>query len=284
MVPATEVREMKAFLVSLVCVSSACAQPIDPRGVFFHEYASPSFGGVEWITMIAQPGVRRYEFNDIRSITPFSGTIAEDGATTWDTGAVSGSGAFDSQDHATFNLRFGSSNFTSEIWRAPGASADFLTRLDSPEAGRAELGGTFAVTVDELDPRTGALLGRRTETMLLGVVGETLRLTESDGDYIQGVFESAEAVGFRVVVPNALRSDYATFPGSETNRGLNLMADLRFTGEDAFTATVLLQTRTSPGNQTQFVERYSAIRVPAPGSVAFVAVGVLGAGRRRRGS
>lgn len=275
---------MRCAVVLFVCVSSAGAQTIDPRGVYFHEYSSPSFGGLEWVTLIEQPGDRRYEFNDIRSLTPFSGTISPNGSTTWDTGPVSGTGAFDSQDHAQFNLAFGGSNFTSEIWRAPGTTADFLTRLESPEAGRAELGGEFEVTVEELDPRTGALVGQRTEMMQLDVAGSTLRLTETDGDFIQGVFETDGAVGFRVVVPGALRSDYATFPGSETNRGLNLMADLRFAGDDAFTATVLLQSRTSPGNQTQFVERYSAVRVPTPGTFGAALIGSVLLQRRRRGS
>ncbi len=273
---------MRCALALLVCVSSAGAQAIDPRGAFFHDYASTSFSGVEWITIIDRPGDRRYEFNDIRSLTPFSGTIAESGATVWDVGQVSGTGMFDSQNHARFNLRFGSSNFTSEIWRAPGTTADFLTRLETPEAGRPELEGEFLVTVDELDPRTGALLGTRSERMVLGVMGDTLRLTEADGDYIQGVFESVDAVGFRVVVPAPARSDYATFPGSATNRGLNIMADLRFLSDDAFGATVLLQTRTGPGNQTQFVERFSAVRVPTPGSGAAAVGGLLWFSRRRR--
>jgi len=274
---------MRNVFVLLVCVSSAAAQPIDPRGVYFHEYSATGFSGLEWVTLIEQPGDRRYEFNDIRSLTPFSGSIGADGATTWDTGPVSGTGVFDSQDHAQFSLRFAGTDVASEIWRAPGTTADFLTRLESPEAGRTELGGAFEVLIEELDPRTGALVGQRTETMLLDVAGNTLRLTETDGDYIQGVFETDGVVGFRVVVPNALRSDYATFPGSATNRGLNLMADLRFAGDDMFSATVLLQTQTSPGNQTQFVERYSAVRVPAPGGALALLFGMVPLRRRCRG-
>lgn len=270
-----------AIVLALSGLSTAAAQSVDPRGVFFHEYTAASFAGVEWVTMVDVAGDRRYEFSDIRALTPFSGTIATDGTTVWDAGAVTGTGSFSTQDRAHFDVIFGSTPVALDLWRAPATTPDFITWLDSPVDGSASLAGEFRVTVDQLDPMTGAVIGTRDEMMMLEVAGQTLRLTEADGDFIQGVFEDADAVGFRVVTPLAARPEYRTFVGSETNRGLNVMADLRFNGTDGFTATVLLQTRTSPGAQTQFVERYTAHRVPAPGmATGLLALGVFA--RRRR--
>ena len=273
---------MRRSLVVVILAGGASGQAIDPRGVFFHDYSAPSFSGIEWVTIVDQPGDRRYEFSDIRALEPFSGTIAEDGQTTWDTGRVSGTGSFSDADRASFQLLFGASTFQSDLWRAPGTSPEFITLIETPEPGRSELAGAFEVTITSLDPRTGATLGARTEMMTLGVSGQTLRLTEGDGDFIQGVFESADAVGFRVVSPAALRPEYRSFVGSETNLGQNLMGDLRFLSDDAFEATVLLQTRTAPGNQSQMVEHYSAVRVPTPGSGAALALGLLAPRGRRR--
>ncbi|MEM1329903.1 MAG: hypothetical protein AAGG07_05010 [Planctomycetota bacterium] len=258
------------------------AQDLDPRGVFFHSYEGSGFGGLEWITIVDQPGDRRYEFNDIRSITPFSGSISESGVINWDTGPVSGSGRFSDADTAFFQARFGSAPFTSRLWRAPRTTSDFITELESREIGRSSLAGEYRVTIEDLDPQTGELLATRTDTFTVDVIGDTIRLTEGDGDYVQGVFESEDSAGFRVVQPQALLPRYESFDGSETNRLLNLMGDLRFDGEDAFTATMLLQTLNSPGSQTQYVEHYTAVRVPAPGAVALVCAAPIVA-RRRRG-
>ncbi len=273
-----------ALLSVLVGATLAGAQTIDPRGVYFHAYSAAAFSGVEWVTMLEQPGDRRYEFSDIRALAPFSGTIADDGATVWDAGAVTGTGAYTDQNSASFQLLFGGAPVLSEIWRAPATSPDFITQLESPQAGRVALAGEFMVTIENLDPRTGAPMSVRQELVTLSVAGQTLRLVESDGDFIQGVFEDDASVGFRVVTPLAVRPEYRSFVGSETNRPLNVLADLRFTSDDAFEATVLLQTRTSPGAQTQFVERYSAVRVPSPGAGgAMLACGALAWARRRRG-
>lgn len=279
-------RSVRSTLVLGLSVSalalSATGQPVDPRGVFFHSYQGAGFAGLEWVTLVEDPGDRRYEFSDIRGLVPFSGTIGPAGSITWDAGPVSGSGSFSDENTASFAATFGSAPFTSDLWRAPRTTPGFLTELVSPQAGAAALSGEFRVTIEDLHPQSGAVLGVREEIMTLDVLGTTLRLTESNGDYVQGVFESDDAVGFRVVEPAAQRSRYASFAGSETNRLLNLMGDLRFDGFDSFSATMLLQTRVAPGAQTQFVEHYSAVRIPAPASLVPLALVVSAVARRRR--
>ena len=208
-------RQLVIVLV-LSGLSSAVAQSVDPRGVFFHEYSAASFAGTEWITMIAQPDDRRYEFSDIRALSPFSGTVEPDGSTVWDAGAVTGTGAFNTQDRASFSVNFSATPVGLELWRAPATTPDFITRLDTPIEGSPALAGEFRVRIDQLDPRSGVLMSSRDETMMFDVFGQTLRLTEPDGDFMQGVFEDASAVGFRVVTPIATRADYRSFIGSET--------------------------------------------------------------------
>lgn len=263
-----------------VTTSAAVAQPIEPRGVFFHHFASAGSDGTEWVHIWDAPGDRRYEFSDVQGFAPFTGTIETNGDTTWDVG-LTGTGSFSDQNTASFDLVYQGTPFTSDIWRAPGTSPDFITRLDSPEQGDVSLEGQWEVSIQTLDPQTGALLSTRTEQYDLTVDDQTLRLTDQSGDFMQGVFETADSVGFRVVT-NTSRPGFRSFDGSTTNIPRNILADLRFTSPDEFDATFLFQTRNAPGAQTQTIERFSAIKVPTP-ATGFVFLPGLAVLARRRG-
>lgn len=266
-----------------VTVPAFAGDDIDPRGVYFHSYSGPS-NATEWIHIWDIEGDRRYEFSDIRGLVPYRGTITTDGAITWDTvGNISGSGTFLGQNRASQTLVFNGSDFQSELWRAPGTDAEFITQIDSREQGDTSLSGEWSVLIEALDPQSGDVLSSRTELFDVLVTDDLVRLTSETGDAVQGVFETERHAGFRVVVPNGLAERFRSFAGSETNTNRNILGDLRYDGADAFSATMLLQTRAGPGpNQRQFVERYTATRVPTPGGGVVLACGLLAVARRRR--
>ncbi len=281
--PRTVARAAVAIALTTIVPAAVAGDPIDPRGVYFHSYTGPS-SATEWVHIWETGGDRRYEFSDIRGLVPYQGTIDTAGVITWDTTAtLGGGGQFLNQNRASQTLRYQGSDYQSELWRAPGTDADFITRLESRENGDVSLAGDWRIVIDTLDPMTGDEINSRTEDLGVSVAGDLIRLTAGDGTYYQGVFETSDHAGFRVVVPNPAQSRFRSFDGSETNSGLNVMGDLRRTGADSFEAVFVLQTRNAPGPlQDQYVERYTAVRVPAPTGVACVGVGVALAARRRR--
>jgi hypothetical protein len=268
------------FAALPLVASAANSQPIEPRGVFFHHFASSSSDGTEWVHIWDAPGDRRYEFSDVQGFAPFAGTIEPNGNTTWDVG-LSGAGSFSDQDTASFDLVYQGTPFTSDIWRAPGTSPEFITQLDTPETGDTAFAGQWEITIDSLDPMTGALVSTRTEEFDLTISGQTLRLTDQSGDFMQGVFETSDSVGFRVVT-NTSRAGYTSFEGSSTNLRLNILADLRFESSEEFEATFLYQTRNSPGFQSQTIEHFSAVKIPTPAS-GLLFIPVMAYASRRKG-
>lgn len=271
-----------AALLSLATVP-ASGGTINPEGVFFHRYTGP-FAAVEWIHIWDSEGESRYRFSDIRGIAPYDGQITSDGTITWDTlPSQSGFGQFTTQDHATQTLLYQGGTYASTLQRAPGTDASFITRIDSREDGASIANGSWNVLIETLDAETGAVLASEQTLVTTVVTGDLLRLEQSDGTFYQGVFETGTTAGFRVVAPRGVTPEFDSFNGSETSWNQNLLGDFRMLGDDAFGATMLLQTRRAPGQQVQSVYRLSGSRVPAPGGLGVVlALGVMG-GRRRRG-
>lgn len=266
------------YVLPLVALT-ASAQDIDPRGVFFHDFNSATFIGKEWVHIWDAPGDRRFQFSDIQGAAPFSGTITTDGTTTWDTG-LSGSGSFQDQDNASFDLVFAGTDFSSRIRRVPGTTPDFITRIDSAVSGDESREGQWLVTIEDYDPITGSPLGTRNELFGLTVDNEVLRLSDENGDHVSGIFETSDSAGFRIVT-NTQNSTYRSYEGTSTTLPLNVLADLRFTSETTFEATFLYQTRNTPGLQTQTMERMTAVRVPSP-ATGVALLGLASAATRRR--
>ncbi len=276
-------RTLFAASAALALAAASSPASIDPRGVFLHNYSGP-FSGWEWIQIVDQPGDRRYEFSDLRGAVPYRGSIADDGTTIWDTtGTTGGSGVFANEHRATFDLVFGASTFTSDIWRAPFTDADFITSIESREAGDTALAGSWDVTVQTVDPRTGGVTTANTDTLGVEVSDDLMRLTVgSSGVSYQGVFESPGRVGFRVQRRGNVPDAFKTYDGSAYSVNANLLGDLRVTGADSFEAVLLTENRGNGGNLNPEQIRLLATRVPAPGGPALVAAGVLLAARRRR--
>lgn len=270
--------------VALLCstISPASAGSIRPEGVFFHSYTGP-FSAVEWIHIRESDGADRYRFSDIRGIAPYDGRILGNGQITWDaTASQSGFGQFTTQDDATMTLMYQGGQYQSTLRRAPGTDADFITRIDSREAGNSAITGRWDLTVTELDAATGTVIGSSETGATALVTDDLLRLTYDDGTYYQGVFEEAGRAGFRVVLPGTFVDEFNSFAGSETSLSMNLMGDFRLEGEDAFSAVFLTQNRRPPGQQSQFVHVVTATRaVPAPGVGVCLLGGVLAVRRRR---
>ena len=268
-------------LAALALTTAAHAQ-IDPRGVYFHHYSGP-FSGFEWIQIVDQPGDRRYEFSDLRGAVPYRGEIAADGTTTWDTTpTTSGFGSFANPNRATFTLGFQGQNFTSDIWRAPFTDGDFITSIESRENGDAGLAGTWNVTVQEIDTQAGTVTSETTDTLEVTVTDDLMRVTMSDGTFYQGVFESADRVGFRVQRRGTAPDAFKTYDGSDFSENFNLLGDLRVTDPDAFEAVLLTEQRGNGGNLRPEQIRLIATRVPTPGGgVALAALGLVAVRRRR---
>ncbi|MBO6513268.1 MAG: hypothetical protein JJ974_04810 [Phycisphaerales bacterium] len=274
-----------ALAVASIGSISSAGNSIDPRGVFFHSYTGP-FSGIEWIDIRATGGENRYQFSDIRGLVPYQGSILPDGQITWDTTSnTGGSGAFTDSDNASQTLRYNGQNFPSTLRRAPGTDADFITQIQTRESGNTALSGNWDLTVQQLNASTGDLVSASTLSGSISVTDDIIRLEYDDGTYYQGVFESENHAGFRVVVPDGnLPDQFASFEGSETSLNQNLLGDLRFDGLDAFNATFLTQTRRPPGAQQQFVYTVTGTRVvPAPsGLLISLSFAVLAVPRRRR--
>lgn len=273
------------FFIALGGVQQTLAGPaIDPRGVFFHSYTGP-FSAIEWIDFRALEGERRYQFSDIRGLAPYRGEIDTEGHITWDnTGSASGTGLFSDQDNATMTLQYFGGTYQSTLRRAPGTDAEFITQIESRAQGNTRYEGSWDLSISELDAASGALISTSSMTASISVIGDLVRLEYDDGSYYQGVFETEDHAGFRVVLPaGGLADQFASFEGSQTSLTKNLLGDIRFDGTDAFNATFLTQTRTAPGRQDQFVYTITGTRaVPAPGGLAVIASGGLVLGRRRR--
>lgn len=273
------------FFLAFAGVQQAMAGPvIDPRGIFFHSYTGPS-AAIEWIDFRALEGDRRYQFSDIRGLAPYLGEIDTEGNITWDnTGSTSGTGLFSDQDNATMTLQYFGGTYHSTLRRAPGTDADFITQIESRAQGNTSYEGSWDLSISELDAASGALISKSSMTASISVIGDLVRLEYDDGSYYQGVFETEDHAGFRVVLPaGGLEDQFASFEGSETSLAINLLGDLRFDGTDAFNATFLTQTRRPPGRQDPFVYTITGTRaVPAPGGLALFTVCGLVVGRRRR--
>lgn len=265
-------RTAPAILAALACAlpiaaHSAHAQdttegaPIDPRGIYFNDFAG-SFSGTEWFQTIPINGTNRYRLADIFS-GGFNATIDEAGNITLDAGV--GSGSFSSPDDYVITPNLGGSVFTFDNTRAPFTTPDFPLQLDSPIAGNPILAGTYRTLTRPVNPRTGAPGAGGFENNTIAISGNTFRITDPGGLFFQGVFETPTHAAFRVVVPQPSDTRFRTFPGSSINFTQNMLGSVSITSVNAFEAVFLLQSRAPLGSQTQNVFIMSAQRLnPLP--------------------
>ncbi|MFO0737294.1 MAG: hypothetical protein U0270_15495 [Labilithrix sp.] len=239
------------------------ARPL--AGLYLNTFSGP-LGGTEWFEVIPLPEVGRYRFADLFG-GGFDGSLDAQGTIVLDGGI--GGGRVIGADSFALYPRLGSSSFVFSSVRAPRTDASIVRRLDTPPSeGDAALAGTYLSETEALDPRTGASLGVSTEALDIAIDGTSFRMTDPHGLYFQGVFTSDDAVGIRAITPEPADPRFRSFAGSSTNTGQNAIGSVRIVDRDHFAATVLLQSKTPLGSQTQRAFRFSATRAGAPSSTS----------------
>lgn len=253
---------------------------ITPQGLYFHSFTGAATG-TEWATWGPIDGEGRYELADLPAAGVYPATVTPDGSIVLDHGR--GTGLFRADGSASIDFTLGGGvRFHSEIHRAPRTDERFPVFFTEAIAGDASLAGAWSARVLELNPDTGETIAEHAETVQVAVVGTTVRVTQTDGSYVQGVWLADDQAGFRVVSPQPRLVRYRTFPGCESSLAQDLVGDLRVTGADSMTLALCFQTRAPLGSQVQSMRYMELTRVPTPaGAAVLVLAAPLGARRRR---
>lgn len=248
------------ILLFVVPIAAASQLAPDPRGVYLNQFKG-GFAGVEWFQVTPMQGTPgRYRLADIHG-GGFNATI-HDGAIVIDNDV--GNGSFTTPDAFTIKPTLGGKAFTFESSRAPFTTADFPLAFSPPQLGNPALAGKWTSLTQTRDPKTGAAIDGGDEALVLSVVDTSLRITDPQGLYFQGVFVSANRVVFRAIEGvSARRPEYVTFPGSAINFEQDMLGEALFADADHFTATILLQSRAKLGQQRQRLITFQAKRVAA---------------------
>ncbi len=250
--------------LTICCVllysTAGTAQPIDPRGIYFVSF-NGSFSGTEWFEITPTPaGGNRFVLSNITggsfpgAITP-QGDISLDGL---------GEGSFSGQDNFMFTASVSGTPFAFEGNRVPMTTTDFPLRLDSPRPANELLAGAWENVFEIIDAENGETISQTAEALIITTDNNNLRMTDSDGNFFQGVFENGVQVGFRRIFPDpgGLFADFASFPGSEYNlTDENILGEVRFLNVNSYIANFLLQTRRPLGLQEQRIIRYTGTRM-----------------------
>ena len=172
-----------------------------------------------------------------------------------------GDGQYSDADNYILNPSFAGSTFVFNNNRAPYTDVDFPLQLVSATAGSSLLSGEYTTLTQTVNPETADILSSKTEQTTVSVIGPSFRVTDADGEFYRGSFETPTRVGFRVVVPTPSDTRFRTFPGSSLSQNQNLMGSVRITSINTFEATFLFQSRTGLGNQSQGITIMSGQRV-----------------------
>lgn len=280
---------LRCGLAMVLGVSAAVAQAepaltIDGQspyqGLFFHEFTG-SVDGSEWSTWGPIAGEGRLEFSDLTAGGTYPATVAPDGSFTLDNGA--GTGAFTDEHGAFIHFSLpGGLAFESVIRRAPYTDRFFPVFAAPPVPGDTSLTGLWRARVLDVDPSTGETLHEHTRAVRVDVAGTTVRVTDEDGSFVQGVWRSDEQAGFRVIHPTPRLPRYRTFAGSALSASTNMVGDLRVLSDHQMTLAVFFQSRAPLGEQEQTMRYYELTRVPAPWAPVPIASACLLGARRRR--
>jgi hypothetical protein len=241
-------------LVAAIAVSPLGAQGIDPRGIYLNSFTG-QFSGTEWFQVIPGPE-GRFLMTDIRG-GGFPAAIDPDGGIV----LTDGGGSFSGGDNLTLTV-FGG-DFTFMVRRVAFTDTEFPLQLSQgqPQSGNPAFGGTFTSRTQIFDPASSLLTSDFEEVLDIDVDGTTLRITDPQGLFFQGVFVDEGMVAFRDI-REPQEGIFASFPGSSQNVGQDMLGELRFEDADHFTATVLLQTLAPLGSEQQTLVRFTAVRLP----------------------
>lgn len=253
------IRCIAALFVTLFLASSFVnGQQLDPRGIYFNRFVG-QFNGTEWFQVTAVPGsTTQFNIRDIfgggfLATVDASGNIVIPGASM--------DGEFTDNDNFVIFPFNGSFTFSSN--RVPTTTPDFPLILESPRPANSLLTGAWNNTLRQINPETGTQSAPGTETITLTPLGNSIRITDPSGLFFQGVFENGLVAGFRSLAnPNfpPPAGIFASFPGSSTNIGQDMLGEMNMININQFRASFLLQSRTALGNQTQTLFEFEATR------------------------
>jgi hypothetical protein len=246
------------FQLLVYLSATAFGQPIDPRGIYFNRFTG-QFSGTEYFQLTLVSG-NTYFLRDIYG-GGFTGTIDTAGNITIPTFPP---GMFSDPDHFQIFPSFGGGSFTFTCNRVPTTTVAFPLRLFTPRPANPLLNGQWMNTLRFINPETGQANAPVNEVVTITTSGNTIRITDPGGLFFQGVFENGLTAGFRVVnnpffpPPTGI---FASFSGSSTNFGQDLLGELNMISINEFRASFLLQTRQQLGNQSQSLVEFQATRV-----------------------
>ena len=226
--------------------------------MFFNRF-SGGFSGTEWFQTFYVPETQQYHMADIFG-GGFLGAISADGKVILEQGL--GKGEFSNSDHYVVKPTLGGTQFTFVCNRAPFTDNNFILKLDKPHAANTKLSGQWRATIEVINPETGVASDKKTQDITVNSSGITLRITDLQGQFIQGVFANNNTVAFRKVVPEPKKVGFTSFEGSDVNFEQNVLGQIEFTGNNKFSGIFLMQTRTPLGSQEQKMLRYTASRKP----------------------
>lgn len=243
-------------ILSILLVSSAFGQ-VNPRGIYFNRFVGP-FNGTEWFQLTTTNGTN-YQLRDIYG-GGWNGTINAAGDIT-----IPGqpAGMFSGPDNFVIFPAFAGGPFTFTCNRVPTTTPDFPLRLFSSHTNATPLDGQWNNTLQFINPETGVKEPPATEVITVTTGSNTIRITDPGGLFFQGVFEHGLLAGFRVVANPSFppaNGIFATFPGSATNIGQDLLGELNMVSINEFRASFLLQERSQLGTQDQSVVEFVATR------------------------
>ena len=249
-------RLLSFSILTMLLATSAFGQ-VNPRGIYFNRFVG-QFNGLEWFQLTTTNGTN-YQLRDIYG-GGFNGTIDAAGNIT-----IPGfpAGMFNGPDNFVIFPIFAGGSFTFTCNRVPTTTADFPLRLLSAHENATPLDGQWNNTLRFINPETGAMNAPATEVITISTGTNTIRITDPGGLFFQGVFEHGLLAGFRVVANPSFppaSGIFASFPGSATNIGQDLLGELNMINLNEFRASFLLQTRTPLGNQSLSLVEFEATR------------------------
>ena len=153
-----------------------------------------------------------------------------------------GTGAFDGPDRYTIRPNLGGARFVFNNNRIAGTDADFPLELSSPRPANNLLAGEWETLITEFDPETSQSSSTNVEVLTLVTDGNSLRMTDSDGLFFQGVFENAASLVFRTIVPNPRSARFASFDDADSNSPDDVVGAMSFSNINNFSGLILLQT------------------------------------------
>ncbi|MFT5284113.1 MAG: hypothetical protein ACI8TQ_000269 [Planctomycetota bacterium] len=252
-------KNVLASILAVASLSTASAQNLDPRGIYFNRFTG-SFNGTEYFQITPINGsTTNFRIADLYG-GGFTGTI--DGFGNISIPNTNPPGSFSDPDN--FIIFPFNGQFTFDSNRVPTTTVDFPLTLDSPQTANSLLAGQWSNTLRFINPETGQLGAPGTEIITVDLDGPRVKITDPGGAFFQGIFENGLQAGFRVLqnptfpVPTG---DFAAFPGPGTNTGQDVLGELSMININQFRASFLLQTRTALGNQSQSLVEFEATRL-----------------------